>query len=89
MKEPIPSTRLYSIVARDAPVAVVFRRGPTRQVEVLRWDLRSDRVTAGQWLKGRIYERRCDLSPGGRLTHLLRGQVRDAAQILDPYGGSG
>lgn len=61
------TTRLYFIVAREAPFAVVFRRGPTRQVELLAWDLQTDRITAGQWLKGRIYERRCDLSPRGDL----------------------
>jgi hypothetical protein len=59
----MPDTRIQFIVARRAPVAVVFRRGPTRQVEVLTWDLTTDELTAGQWLKGRIYERRCDLSP--------------------------
>ena len=62
---PAPSTRLFFIVAREAPIAVVFRRGPTRHVEVLTWDLESDVLSAGQWLKGRIYERRCDLSPTG------------------------
>jgi hypothetical protein len=36
-------------------------------VELLSWDLRTDALTAGQWLKGRIYERRCDLSPKGDL----------------------
>ena len=59
--------RLYFIVAREAPMAVVFRRGPTKQVELLTWNLRSDELTAGQWLKGRIYERKCDLSPKGDL----------------------
>jgi hypothetical protein len=58
-------TRIHFIVARKAPVAVVFRRGPSRQVEILKWDLTTDELVAGQWLKGRIYERRCDLSPAG------------------------
>ena len=31
------------------------------------WDTRTDKIEEGQWLKGRIYERRCDLSPDGRL----------------------
>jgi hypothetical protein len=61
------ATRLYFLVARQAPLAVVFRRGPSRQVELLNWDLASDTLLAGQWLKGRIYERRCDLSPDGGL----------------------
>jgi hypothetical protein len=63
----VAATRLYFLVAREAPVAVVFRRGPSKQVELLRWDLDTDAIVAGQWLKGRIYERRCDLSPDGGL----------------------
>jgi hypothetical protein len=65
MSSGVPATRLYFIVARKSPVAVVFRRGPTRHVELLTWDLESDQLTAGQWLKGRIYERRSDLTPTG------------------------
>lgn len=30
------------------------------------WDMRTDRFKIGQWLKGRIYERRSDLSPDGK-----------------------
>ncbi|MGH9719745.1 MAG: hypothetical protein ACRD8O_06000, partial [Bryobacteraceae bacterium] len=30
------------------------------------WDRKSDRFTPGQWLRGRIFERRSDLSPDGR-----------------------
>lgn len=62
-----PSCRLYAILARDGRSAVVFRRGPTKQVLVLRWWLDNDRLEPGQWFKGRIYERRCDLSPDGEL----------------------
>ena len=64
---PEPSCRTYVILAREGRSAVVFRRGPTRQVLVLRWWLDDDRIEPGQWLKGRIYERRCDLSPNGDL----------------------
>jgi hypothetical protein len=59
--------RLYCLLARDARKAVVFRRGPTRRVLLLTWDLATDTVTEGQWLNGRIYERRCDLAPEGDL----------------------
>jgi hypothetical protein len=48
-------------------MAEVFHRGPTRQVELHTWELLTDRITHDQWLKGRIYERRCDLSPRGDL----------------------
>jgi hypothetical protein len=64
---PLASCRLYAILARDGRSAVVFRRGPSRQVLVLRWRLKDDAIEPGQWLKGRIYERRCDLSPDGDL----------------------
>jgi hypothetical protein len=54
------------ILAREAPLAVVIRRGPAKQVCTVLWNRRTDEFTLGQWLKGRIYEDRCDLSPDGR-----------------------
>jgi hypothetical protein len=59
------SPRLYAILARGKPIAVVFRRGPSKQVLLLTWNTETHEVTPGQWLKGRIYERRGDLSPSG------------------------
>jgi hypothetical protein len=59
--------RLYALVARNAPVAVILRRGPTKQVRLIKWNLMDDTFELGQWFKGRIYERRCDLSPDGAL----------------------
>lgn len=57
--------RCYAILARSARVGVVFRRGPSKLVQLLLWDLAEDRLEPGQRFKGRIYERRCDLSPRG------------------------
>ncbi|HEU4557783.1 MAG TPA: hypothetical protein VFS20_08030 [Longimicrobium sp.] len=62
-----PTPRLFLLLARAAPVAVIFRRGPSKQVEVVRWDTRTDTFERGHWIKGRIYERRSDLSPSGEL----------------------
>jgi hypothetical protein len=59
------TARLYVLMARSAPVAVIFRRGPSKQVLLIKWYLEEDTFEYGQWLKGRIYERRCDLSPEG------------------------
>ena len=61
------SVRLYAILARESHRAVVFRRGPSKQVLLVSWNTDTDAFTEGQWLKGRIYERRCDLSPDGEL----------------------
>lgn len=62
-----PPCRLFVIPARDADVAAIVRRGPSRWTQVLRWDLERDVVEDGAWFKGRIYAERCDLSPDGTL----------------------
>lgn len=67
MTRPIPPPRLALLFARRADVAVIFRRGPSKRVEVIRWDTTRDTFERGQWFHGRIYERRCDLSPDGAL----------------------
>ena len=59
------STRLYVITARQMPRAVIFRRGPSKHVRLISWNMSRDTFELGQWFKGRIYERRCDLSPRG------------------------
>jgi hypothetical protein len=56
---------LYCLLARDAETGVIFRRGPSTQTLLIHWDLTTHCFTPGQWFKGRIYERRSDLSPDG------------------------
>jgi len=56
-------------MAREKRVAVVFRRGPSKKVCTILWDRTDDTFTLGQWLRGRIYERRADISPDGK--HLI------------------
>lgn len=74
-----PTVSLYAILAREARVGVVFRRGPSKQVLLLLWRTDTDQFYEGQWFKGRIYERRCDLSPSGeRLIYF-------AAKYKAPY----
>lgn len=58
--------RLHALLASEEPVGVVFRRGPSKSVATYLWDREQDTFTLGQWLKGRIYERRSDLSPDGK-----------------------
>lgn len=58
--------RIHVVLACDAPVALVIRRGPSKSVATLLWDRRRDEFRLGQWLKGRIYERRTDISPDGK-----------------------
>ena len=58
--------RLHVLLARDAPIGLVIRRGPSKQVCTMLWNRKEDAFELGQWLKGRIYERRCDLTVDGR-----------------------
>lgn len=58
--------RLHILLARNQDVGVVIRRGPSRSVCTILWDRITDKFQLGQWLKGRIYERRCDLSADGK-----------------------
>lgn len=57
--------RLHVIPALASDKALVLRRGPSGEVASLLWDRKSGELKLGQWLKGRIYEHRCDLSPDG------------------------
>jgi hypothetical protein len=59
--------RLFVIPARDAAVAVILRRGPARWYHVIKWETDRDVFTQGAWIKARIYENKCDVSPDGRL----------------------
>jgi hypothetical protein len=70
------NVRLYGILARESPRAVLFRRGPSKQVLVLTWDTETDKIEEGQWLKGRIYEHRCDLSPDGEFLIYFAGNQK-------------
>ena len=71
------ATRLSVLLARKSPIAVVFRRGPSKSVAVISWDTDRDEFRLGQWLKGRIYEHRCDLSPSGQKLIYFVGSYRN------------
>ncbi len=58
--------RIYCLLATEAPVVAVFRRGPSQWAHMGRWDLANNRYEPGGWLRGRIFPRRSDISPDGR-----------------------
>ena len=47
--------------------AVIFRRGPSRRVRMLKWNLRNDKIEPGQWIEAGVHVARCDISPNGEL----------------------
>jgi hypothetical protein len=54
-------------LARKAPAGVIFRRGPSRWVQLIKWNTAHDTFDEGQWFHGHIYVRRSDVSPNGCL----------------------
>lgn len=65
MKRARATARIHLLCATARPVVVVLRRKPTRAFHVLRWNTRDDSIEAGSWFFGRLYEKRCDVSPDG------------------------
>ncbi len=61
--------RVHVLLAQRSPLGLVIRRGPARKVATVLWHRHSDEFEMGQWMSGRIYERRCDLSSDGK--HLI------------------
>jgi hypothetical protein len=64
-RETFPA-RLHVLLARDAKIGLVIRRGPSKSVCTILWNRERDTFKLGQWMRGRIYERRSDLSPDGK-----------------------
>ncbi|MCM2254726.1 MAG: hypothetical protein NDJ94_03545 [Vicinamibacteria bacterium] len=59
--------RLHVLLARDTPIGLILRRGPTQWYHLIRWHTDTDALEPGAWFRGRLYEERCDLSPDGKL----------------------
>lgn len=71
---PAAPCRLFVYLARTAPIGVVLRRGPSDWVRLSLWHVSDDRFEHGQWMRARVYERRCDLSAdGGLFVAFVRG----------------
>ena len=53
------------LLARNAPVGVILRRGPTDWVRLIKWHTDDDTFELGHWFHGHIYEHCSSLSPDG------------------------
>src|ERR1051326_875206 len=87
------AARIHALLASDKPTGLIIRRGPSNQVCTINWDRQRDDFQIGQWMKGRIYERRSDLSPDGKyfiyfaMNGRWRGEAKGAWTALSraPY----
>lgn len=66
MTTPPAPARLFVLLARQAPIGVILRRGPSKWVQMIKWHTDTDMFEEGQWFHGRIYEQLSDLSPNGK-----------------------
>jgi len=75
------TARIHLLCARSRPVVLVLRRKPTRVFHLVRWDTRHDTLEPGSWFFGRLYEKRCDVSPDGEwLVYFAASQTRSGTR---------
>ena len=58
--------RLHVMLARESDKAIIIRRGPSKYTAVIGWDREKNNFYLGQWVKGKIFHHRCDISPDGK-----------------------
>jgi hypothetical protein len=57
--------RIHVILARENNNGIIIRRGPLKRTAIIGWNRETDNFIVGQWLKGKIYHYRSDISPNG------------------------
>ena len=85
MTEPaaaVAPCRLFVYLASEAPIGVVLRRGPSAWTRLSVWHTDTDTFEHGQWFRGRVYERRSDVSPDGALFAYFARNISMAAFVL-------
>ena len=78
--------RLSVLLASEAPVGVVLRRGPTKLVRVVIWDRVNDTFKPGPWFNGRIFADCSDISPDGR--HMIYFAMGGVSWAIPATGGT-
>lgn len=62
-----PAPRLHALMAQQAPIVLVFRRGPSDWYHLLRWHLKTNVLEPGVWVRKQLHPRCFDLSADGEL----------------------
>jgi hypothetical protein len=70
----------FVLLARNAAVGVVVRGGPSKWWHLTLWNTRQDRFSSGQWFRGSLYLRKCDLSPDGQFFSCFAGKYQRGAR---------
>ena len=65
------TARIHLLVAKEAPIAVIIRRKPSKCFHIIKWHLKTGQFEHGSWFKGKLYPMRCDLSWDGKFMSYL------------------
>ncbi len=65
MSTPLPAPRLYFLTAKEAPILVVLRRGPSKRYHIIKINTQTTEMEWGSWFTGRLYGDDCDVSFDG------------------------
>jgi hypothetical protein len=67
MTESAAACRLHVLLAKDADIGIVFRRGAAAWWHILKWDLAKLSLESGTWLRGSLYPTRSAVSNNGKV----------------------
>lgn len=67
-------------------MGVIFRRGPTKSVQLVMWNRATDKFRPGPWFRGRIFPDRSGLSPDGK--HMIYFAMGGLAWAIPATGGT-
>lgn len=69
-----PPPRLHILAAKEAPIVVILRRGPSKFYHCVKYNTKTDAIEYGSWFHGKLYHFRCDLSHDGQwMVYLAMG----------------
>jgi len=79
---PAAPPRLFILHRPETEHAMIIRRGPSKQTAFFGWNRRTNDIQTGQWLKGKVYHRRSDLSPDGKyiIYFAINGKWQDESR---------
>lgn len=79
----LPPPRLQCIPVTEAPIVLVFRRGPSDWFHLLRWHLDSGALEHGVWVRKKLFPGRCDVSSDGELlSFYLSGNIDGGYRVF-------
>lgn len=77
--------RIFGIVAEDADIVAILRRGPSRWTHVGAWNVAAATYESGAWLHGVVYPQRSDVSPDGEFLCYMAMRALSRWSIGDTY----